>query len=508
MFKTILQKLFSSASEEIETRSTYKKPEFIDKNRLKKVQTLFPKIDRLYENYAKKYHVVGHSYAILLDGKLVHTHCGGYANLEQKTSVTSQTVFRVASITKSFTAMAILQLKEQGKLNMDDPVHLYLPEIKGQKLTQDAAEITIRDLMVHGAGFPEDNAWGDRKLHITSDELIAMIKQGINFSTVTGAAYEYSNLGYGILGYIIGKISGMSCQDYIAKTIFRPLDMQQAAWEYTNVPSENLAHGYKWADGNWQEEGLLHDGAFASMGGMLASIEDLSKYVGFHQNAWPARDDGDQGPVSRGTVRSMHEPRIIGDFSGKYKFLEGDALEFVSGYGYGLFWGKDTEGRVYVYHSGGLPGFGCNWLMLPHQGLAVAFLGNSTYVPAFDMNMQALHMIIKQAKLEPRMLPVSSVLLERQKQLLDLLPDWDGAVTSGVFASNFFLDNNLEDLRKKTQELFAKIGKITDEGEIVPQNQLRGYFVVKGRKGSLKINFTLAPDRGALIQSFSVDVQR
>ena len=97
--------------------------------------------------------------------------------------------------------MAILKLRDEGKLSLDDKASKYIPELKNQGLTTDAAPITIRDLLTHAAGFPEDNPWGDRQLEKTSQEFLAFIKKGIHFSTATGLSYEYSNVGFACSGW-------------------------------------------------------------------------------------------------------------------------------------------------------------------------------------------------------------------------------------------------------------------------------------------------------------------
>jgi CubicO group peptidase (beta-lactamase class C family) len=107
-------------------------------------------------------------------------------------------------MSKSFTAMAILKLRDEGKLNLDDPAYKYIPELKNLHYpTADAPHITIRHLLSHSAGFPEDNPWGDRQLADNDKDLMAFIGKQISFSNPPGIAYEYSNLGFALLGKII-----------------------------------------------------------------------------------------------------------------------------------------------------------------------------------------------------------------------------------------------------------------------------------------------------------------
>ena len=129
-------------------------------------------------------------------------------------------------MSKSFTAMAILQLRDAGRLSLDDRADRYIPELKNAKLlTTDAPAITLRHLLTHAAGFPEDNPWGDRQLDITHDEFVQFLQSPISFSNAPGLTYEYSNLGFALLGYIIEKVSGKTYQQYINENILKPLGM-------------------------------------------------------------------------------------------------------------------------------------------------------------------------------------------------------------------------------------------------------------------------------------------
>lgn len=158
-------------------KEQYHAPVFEDKDRLQRMEALFPVVAQLYASYAEKNHFPGYAFGIMLDGKLVYKGSGGYIDLENKIPATTTAMFRIASMSKSFTAMAILQLRDQGKLQLDDPVSKYIPEIRNQQLTSDAPVITIRHLLTHAAGFPEDNPWGDRQLADTREALLQLIKK-------------------------------------------------------------------------------------------------------------------------------------------------------------------------------------------------------------------------------------------------------------------------------------------------------------------------------------------
>ena len=487
---------------------TYKPAEFTDTARLEKIKQTFPAIEKIYKDHAAKNHFPGIAFGIVVDGKLVFAGNDGYTDIDKKTPVTSQSLFRIASMSKSFTAMAILKLRDDGKLKLDDPAYLYVPEMKGLKYpTADSTPITIRHLLTHGAGFPEDNPWGDRQLADTDRELSELLKRQISFSNPPGIAYEYANLGFALLGRIVTKVSGMPYQKYIREKIWRPLRMITSEWEYANVAPEKLAHGYRWQRERWIEETLLHDtpdGSWGAMGGMISSINEFSKYMAFHLSAWPPSNAAETGPVKRASVREMHHPWRFNGLNPNFTYPGGRVCATAGAYTYGLAWLRDCESRVYIGHSGGLPGFGSQWRILPEYGIGVVAFGNVTYASLGNVNLQVLDLMIKEAGLKPRQLPVSNILAQRKAELLKVIPAWENAEKSGIFAENFFPDNPIDLLKNDYAALWAKAGKIIAVREMIPENNLRGRFIIEGEKVNLEVYFTLTPENPPLIQELRV----
>lgn len=464
-----------------------------------------PAIDKLYKDYAERNHYPGMVYGIVADGKLAFSGATGWSNLQKKIVADAGSGFRIASMTKSFTTVAILQLRDAGKLRLDDPASLYIPELTDQKgLVSDAPAITIRNLLTHSAGFPEDNPWGDRQLEATDDELTAMVRQGLSFSNSPGMYYEYSNLGFALLGRIIRKVSGLSYEEYITENVLKPLGMTHTYWDYARVPGERLAHGYRWLNGDWVEQPMLHDGAYGAMGGMITTMEDFARYAAFQLAAWPSREGGEEGVLKRSSRREMQQPWMFNNLNPGFSYNGADVCPLVSMYGYGIRWSKDCKGRTMVGHTGGLPGFGSNWMILPDYGIGVICFANLTYAGAAAINMQVLDSLITLTHLKSRAVPVSPVLAQRQKELVALLPDWNKARESEIFAVNFWQDYFVDSLRKEAVALFARAGKIVRVGEMHSENGLRGWFVLEGERGDLEVKFTLTPEHSPKIQEYHI----
>src|SRR5689334_7623830 len=218
----------------------------------------FASVDRLMKEYAVQAHAPGAAWGVIVDGQLAHTGVTGYRDLAAKAPVDADTVFRIASMTKSFTAMSILKLRDEGKLSLDDPAERYVPELKTLNYpTSDSPKITVRHLLSHAEGFPEDNPWGDRQLADSEAQLTEKLRAGIPFSNAPGIAYEYSNFGFAILGRMVSNVSGTRYSDYVAAIILKPLGMTATTLEPKEVPPNRLALGYRWEDQQWKPEPLL-----------------------------------------------------------------------------------------------------------------------------------------------------------------------------------------------------------------------------------------------------------
>ena len=480
---------------------------FANPQRLAQLSAAFPEIDRLMRDFAERSRVPGIAYGIVVDGRLAHVGTAGFRELSSRAPVDTGTVFRIASMTKSFTAAAILQLRDAGLLALDDPAERYVPELAGLRYpTADAPKITIRHLLSHAAGFPEDNPWGDQQLAATDAEMSAMIQGGIPFSTAPGTAYEYSNFGFAILGRIIANVSGMPYPRYITERVLLPLGMTSTVLEASAVPPGRLAHGYRLRDGEWIEEPPLPDGAFGPMGGMLTSVSDLGRWVGFMLDAWPPRDAAEHGPLRRASVREMQQVARYGGASAVRDTAAGTVALSAGGYGYGLGIRQTCAFRTVVSHSGGLPGFGSLMRWLPEHGVGIVAMGNLTYTGWGGVTEQALGILSRTGGLEPRVPQPAPVLVQRQAQVSRLIAQWDDALADSAAAMNLFLDEPRERRRVALARLVAEVGgECRPDGTIAAENALRGGWRMRCRDADLGVFITLAPTEPARVQFLEVE---
>lgn len=454
----------------------------------------FPQVETIFRQFAEQHPVPGLAYGIVVDGKLAHADGIGVQNVVNQTPVTPDSIFRIASMSKSFTAMAVMKLRDEGKLRLDSPVTDYVPELADLPYpTRDSAPITVRQLLTMSAGFPQDDPWADRQLALPEAQFSTLMKNGISFSNPPGIKFEYSNFGYAILGRVVTNAAGMPHQTYIKQNILDPLDMTSSTFDIKAVPPERLAMGYRREQNEWIEEPPLADGAFASMGGLFTTITDFARYMAFLLSAFPARDDDESGPVRRSSVREMQQPwqhRIV---ASSRPSPDLPALVQSDGYGYGLVAGIDSVMVYSVAHGGGLPGYGTFYRLLPDCNIGIVAFTNLTYSPVALKINEAYAALHKTGGLQVRSLPTAPVLLDMQKALTGIYDQWDDERIKAICTESFFLDFAIEKRKQQFEQLRKDFGAPVSNTVFSAENALRGRWTMQCKKGRIEVFITLAP---------------
>ena len=483
----------------------YSPARFADPDRPARLMAAMPAIDSMFRAFAKETRVPGIAFGVMIDGKLVHRGTAGLRDIPANLPVDSATVFRIASMSKSFAALSILKLRDEGRLTLDDPAERYIPELAGLAYpTTDSPRLTIRHLLSHSAGFPEDNPWGDQQLNATDDAMGQMMRSGIPFSNPPGMAYEYSNFGFAILGRIVARVAGQPYATYLREQILNPLGMTSTTMEAAQVPANRFARGYRWEDQQWKEEPPLPDGAFGAMGGMLTSIDDLARWVGFLMAAYPPRNDPDDGPVRRASVREMQE--LWRSRPSRVTLTGRDSVITLSsgGYGFGLGITQNCDFGHVVAHSGGLPGYGSQMRWLPDRGVAIVALGNLTYTGWGGVITQAFEAMVRTGALTPREPVPSAALTSARDAVSRLVVSWNDQLADSVAAMNLYLDEAKDRRQRAIAALLTDVGACRNEGPFVVENALRGQWMMACDRGRLRVAITLAPTVPPKVQYLSV----
>ena len=469
------------------------------------------------------------AYGIVRDGELVHAAGFGHRSLggpaTDKTVPDERTVFRIASMSKSFTASAILLLRDAVALSLDDPAAAYVPELAGWvNGAPDAGPLTIRHLLTMTAGFPTDDPWGDRQQGLPLDEFDALLARGVQFNWAPGTRFEYSNLGYAILGRVVTAASGVPYDEFIRTRLLAPLRMSRTGFAAEEFTAGQLATGYRRGPGGWLELPFDPYGAFAPMGGVFSCVADLATWSAGFAAAFPpggtARRDSTGSraphPLAAASRRQMQLPQAVTGWRAPDR-IPGGPPAAPSYYGFGLFVDEDPAfGRV-VSHSGGYPGFGSNMRWHPATGLAVIALGNGTYSPMHSLAELVLRALLApSAAYQVALAPVPATssapavsagaaggpwpqTLAAADAVNRLLKDWDDAAADALFTENVALDRPYQERLADLALLRARIGAFdVDAGRPAESDtpaQRRWWLA--GERGTVAVTIQLNPERSA-----------
>ena len=469
----------------------------------------FAEVDAAADRFLEGRHIPGVAYAVVLHGGLLHVRGIGTLRVGEEAPPDANSVFRIASMTKSFTAAAILSLRDDGLLGLDDPVARHVPDLAGLGgRTADAPPITIRHLLTMSAGFPTDDPWGDRQQGLDLHRFAELLRAGPGLAWPAGVRFEYSNLGYGILGRVISHAAGAEYQDVVRTRLLEPLVMTATTFEQDAVPPARLAKGYLWRDDAYVLEPVDPYGALASMGGVFTSLRDLARWVDFFTDAFPPRDDPEGPyPLSRASRREMQQAhRTIPPWLAA---ASPDTVDLQSmAYGYGLDVIEDLAGGRIVGHSGGYPGFGSHMRWQIASGLGVVLLGNHRYTPATALGRSLLRVALEgtPAVAPPRRIAPTSAVERAMAVVESLLNGWDDEVAASAFAMNVDLDEPLERRRAEIERLQAAHGRLAVDPD-EPATSLSSFdrtWWLRGERGRVRAEILLSPEPQPRIQALNL----
>jgi CubicO group peptidase (beta-lactamase class C family) len=464
------------------------------------------RMDETFRRYQQEQHVPGLVWGIVRDGRLAHFGAVGRHDLESDRPVNADSLFRIASMSKAFTALAILRLRDEGKLRLDALAEDYVPELRSWRYpTADSPRIRVNDLLHHVGGFVTDDPWGDRQQVLTEAEFTQMLREGVPYSRTPQTAMEYSNFGYALLGRIITNVSGRPYQDYIREEVMRPLGMTSTGYDIAASPRERRAIGYRWENDAHVREPDMRDGVFGSMGGVQTSANDYARWIAFLLSAWPPRDGAEAGPVRRATVREMAQGLNFVAVRSRQR-PGAEPCPIASAYAMGLISARDCELGVTLSHSGGYPGYGAHMLFLPEYGIGIFAFSSRTYTapiaPIYEVAVQ-LH---QAGLLTSRIIPVSPA-LARAYAMAGVM--WaEGSVEPGrdMLAMNFLMDRSVQNWATELARMKSQTGACQTNGPLTPTGALSGTFSWTCERGTLQGQLLLAPTNPPTIQALRLRV--
>jgi CubicO group peptidase (beta-lactamase class C family) len=407
---------------------------FADRERRKKLESAFPEIDAILDGEMRKQNIPGLVVGVVIDGDLAHARGWGVTDLGKGKPPDADTVYRIGSITKSFTGLAILSLRDKGALALDDPLTRLLPEAARLVYpTRDARPITLRQLATHTSGLPLNGGYDyTNPKHVVTEAEVTKSLSGLALDNAPGATQAYSNLGFALLAIAAGRARRSSYREVVRTQILAPLGMTSTFWDSTDVPAGRLATPYARTQGG--ESRAVEPwrfGAAEGGGGLYASLRDMARYAAFVLAAHPPRNAPDEGPIQRSTVREAYSSGLD---SGLRVRLEdtprkGESLldVAVNHYGFGWVAARTCDFDDLVWHDGATEGFSADIHLLPKRGVAVILLSN-LYLwdrAPHETVIKILRALARTGGLIARTPPLSPEFAVAMKRFLGVYNSWD-----------------------------------------------------------------------------------
>jgi CubicO group peptidase (beta-lactamase class C family) len=368
------------------------------------------------------------------------------------------TVFRIASMTKSFTAAMVLLLRDDGVVDLDRPIGEYASELAGVVGPGDhPAPLTLRHLLSMSSGLATDDPWADRHLNATDGELDGWLANGLRFAYPTGTAFEYSNLGFALVGRVVHRATGKRVQELISTRLLQPLGMTSTVWSIDALGANaDIAPGWHKVADSLHAEPALADGVVAPMGGLWSTCHDLARWVSYLARAFDDDPDGPLSSTTRRELQQIHRGYAPGTATGP----DGVVRVTNGGYGFGVNVQHHQQHGTVAWHSGGLPGYGSNMRWLP-SGVGVIALANITYASMTSATAAILDALDRN-DLIPSLpkLEVCDDVRSLAEAFIALINAWSTTAAEPMAADNVFADNVLPDrpADHRRDELHARFG--------------------------------------------------
>ncbi len=348
------------------------------------------RIDRYVEVQMGANHVPGAALAVVENGTTVYSH--GYGR-SASGSITAQTPFMIGSNTKSFTALAVMQLVEEGRIEIDAPVQRYVPQFQLAD-TQASQAITVRELLNHTSGMPANAGGGvvEGATAVTPEEGLAALRS-VRLTAAPGTTYQYSNAGYMVLGLVVQDASGEPYTAYVQHHILDPLDMRHTYLTLDAAKQGGMAAGYRYWFGVPVADDWHYGSAMVSAGGVISTAEDMAHYLTMYLNHGSYQG---KALLSPGGIAAMETPAVDANST-----QIGETVKLQYGMGWAI---GDLRGVPAVYHTGGTPNFASWMILVPRDNRALVVLTDAdNFIPgsnapdAFDIPIGVNNLLAGQA---------------------------------------------------------------------------------------------------------------
>jgi CubicO group peptidase (beta-lactamase class C family) len=438
-------------------------------------------------------------------------HCRGFGTANDNGLVPdADTVFPIASMSKSFVACAALIARDAGHLSLTDPITLHVPEFEMSGADVAAEDPpTIEMLFSMCGGLTEDNSWVDPFIDLPTETMLDQMRRGVRFSHYPGAAFEYSNLGFTLAGLAVSRAVGRPLADYVRDVIFEPLGLT-ATWFDSAVPKDApRATGYSLdTASNWIPFAPQSSDAFAAAGGIVSTVRDLARWITWLGSAFRPAQGVDSNAILRRTSRRelqrMHipgPPAMAVSGNGVVQLVN-------NGYALGLRVSNDLHRGTILSHAGGLPGFKLYMTWHPVSGRGAVVLTNSHRGDPVALCNEALGRALARDQAPAAAVALWPETVSLQARVDGLIRSWDDGVAAEVLAPNVEFDRPVAERRAEIAQLVAEVGPLLAPGprpEIVSVvTPADVTWSIPGERGELLCMIHLTPVEPAQVQELVV----
>jgi CubicO group peptidase (beta-lactamase class C family) len=417
-------------------------------------------LDALFGQYVAVEQALGLVYGLVGPDGLQHARGFGRYD-DDGTEPDADTVFPIASMSKSFSACGALIARDRGLLSLSDPITKYVPEFKlSEAGVKPDGMPTVGMLLSMSGGLTEDNSWVDPFIDLPTEQLLGIVEAGVRLSRPPGSAYEYSNLGFAMACLAVSRAVGQPLETFLRDEIFGPLGLTSTYADSAIPDGVARATGYSLdVDGRWVPFAYQKSDAFAGPGGLVSSVGDLARWVTWLGAAFrPEADHSDPvlSRISRRELQRMHipvQPALVVGSAGQISITN-------AGYGLGLMIQDELYRGTVIGHSGGLPGFLLHMRWHPQSGYGVVVLTNSHRGDPVALATDALGRRLTRDGVAAETIELWRETTELCAKTDALIRNWDDALAKEIFADNVDFDRPLSERRKEIETLVRDVGPL------------------------------------------------
>lgn len=481
-------------------------------DRVARLRSLEPKLRDLVKAEAKRMETPGLAVGVVLDGKLLFTAFEGFADPATKRPLDADASFRIGSITKTFTASAIVKLRDEGKLRLDDPAQETLPELAALRYpTKDSRPVTLRQLLTHTSGLPRLGHFDYTHPDHDPTEREVLESGDVALTHAPGTLNVYSNLAVGFAGLVVTRASGTPLRTYLHDRLLAPIGMNATVWTEADVPEAHRVVGFSRDGKELKAQTPWRLGASEGAGGLYSTVNDMARWIAFQLDAYPPRNDADDAPLRRSSRRELHAPQAAVSLTVLPASGElGEDLVDVYEEHVGL--GFRTETTCFAErvskHSGAIDGFQSSMMFAPKRGFGVIVLSSLIEESADPLARRVIRMLATNGFDErQRRGPVAPELSRGLETLLRLQnaaeSSWDEAAYRAAMSDGHLKNVKESDERRELSGYHARHGQCR-AGETKSLEGARGgVFSLACERGRLEMRLWVEDD--GKISGFGAD---